>query len=172
MSKFAKEVNRYLKKIKCGDRSQEALKKLYDVTSNHLQIVAKVYLRNKSYADDVVIETFQKAFLYIDSFDETQDGYNWLCKIAQRIAYNYNKKFDNAIEVETQKTSYYDFEPDDMNIELSYALDRLDEKSRQIIIMYYFLDYTLDEIGKRINRDKTSVSRQIKKILKQLKDYL
>lgn len=87
MSKFAKEVNRYLIKIKCGDRSQEALKKLYDVTSNHLQIVAKVYLRNKSYADDVVIETFQKAFLYIDSFDETQDGYNWLCNFLIRLIF-------------------------------------------------------------------------------------
>ncbi len=172
MSRYVKEVNKHLINIKDGDGSQDSLKDLFNLTSNHLKVVARGYLRDKSYAEDVVIETFQKAYRYIDSFDEHQDGYNWLCKTTQRISYNYNNKYDSAVESEMRKVRREDLETFDMNIDLSYALERLEPESKQIIIMYYFLGYTLDEIGKRLNRDKASISRRIKKILKQLKDYL
>ena len=173
MSRYAKEVNRYLSKIKHGDTAQ--LKALFDLTANHLRIVAKVYLFNKSYADDVLIDVYQKAIRYIDSFDEKQDGYNWLCKITQRIAYTYNDKnniFDSSISLEETQLSIDPLTPINDKIDLYAALNNLDEESKKIIIMYYFLGYTLEQIGQEFGTGKATIYKKIQKILKRLKNFL
>ncbi len=175
MSQHTKDVNRYLSCIKNGDMSRETVKALFDLTSNHLKIVAEIYLYNKSYADDVLVDAFKKAFRYIDSFDEEQDGYNWLCKIVQNIAYSYNEKnsaFDSCIPIENIQIPLNTMEQIDEKIDLSDALNSLDIESKTVIIMYFYLRYTYEEIGQELGKGKVSVYRQLKRILKKLKKIL
>ena len=77
MSRYAKEVNACLSEIQKGNRAQFAV--LFDLTANHLRVIAKKYLFNKSDCDDVVSDAYLKVYQYINTFDNNQDGYNWLC---------------------------------------------------------------------------------------------
>ncbi len=93
MSRYAKEVNRCLLSIREGDES--AMLTLFDLTANHLKAVIKCYLFDKSYLDDVLLQTYERAFFYIKSFDSKLDGYNWMCGIAKYLSYSYNNIDEN-----------------------------------------------------------------------------
>ncbi len=173
MSHFSKDVNRCLTKIKKGDSSE--FKELFDLTYNHLTVVAKLYLINKSYCDDVVMEAYERVLKYIDSFDSDKDGYNWLCKIAQTVAYGFNKKetYNSAYlqDVNEIKAQDITFALDEKS-DLSKAIACLDDESRTIIIGYYYLGETYDMIGAKLNITKSAVSKKMKLILKKLKNFL
>ena len=158
-------------RIKQGDRSR--YKELFDLTFNHLVVIAKMHLRDKSYCDDVVMETYDRVFRYINAFDEKQNGYNWLCKIAARVAYaenSENQKFYNVDEIEKIDICADFFERTDQNIELSNVIDKLDPEDKSIVISYYYLDMTYEEIGKKIGKTKSAVCKRLKNALKELKE--
>ncbi len=172
MSKYAKEVNKYLCKIKKGDMSQ--MKELFNLTANHLRVVAQIYLHNKSNCDDVVSEVYTRVFKYISSFDSKKDGYNWLCKITERVAYSFNAKENvfNDVPIETVKIEYDELGKIEDQIDLSDALNKLDKEDKAIVIMYYYLGYTLEGIGHSFGKNKVYVHKRIKRILKKLKNIL
>ena len=171
MSKYAKEVNKCLTKIKRGDASQYEI--LFDLTWNHLSVVAKHYLNNTFHSDDVVMEAYERVMKYISSYKEGLDGYNWLCKITEMVAYSYNKKeavFDNAKTIESDEASDDFTESIELKTDLDNIIDRLDSESRTVIICYFYLDMTYEEIGKRVGKTKSAICKQIKSLLKEIKD--
>ena len=55
---------------------------------------------------------------------------------------------------------------------LSWGMDQLEEKERQLIYMRYFEDMTQSQVAKKMNMSQVSVSRLEKKILKSLRQRL
>lgn len=173
MSNYAKEVDTYLAEIKKGDLSK--FKLLYDLISNHLGVVVRFYLIDKSYWEDVLEEVFEKIFKYIDSYVEGSDGYNWICKIAENIAFNYNTKFNPEVSLEDVeyklKISSSELFSDE-NIDLFRGIQTLNEKDRDIIFNYFYLGKTLEEIGKDYHVSKTAIKKRLDKCLKILKKFI
>ena len=60
MSFLGKQTNEILLRIKQGDEASK--NELFNLTYNHLIIVAQKYLNNKSNAEDVVSSAYLKAF--------------------------------------------------------------------------------------------------------------
>lgn len=173
MSVYAKEVNKYLIAIKNGDESK--FKPLYDLIANHIKGVARYYLNDKSYCDDVTIEVFQKIFLYINSYDENRDGYNWLCRIAQNIAYSYNEKYAhelNKTEIAAAATLADIEKNTEEKLDLFRAIDNLDPDSREVIYLHFFLGNSFKEIGDKLNLSKAGVKKRIDKSLAKLKIFI
>ena len=173
MSKYAVQVNRCLLRIKQGDESR--YRELFDLTFNHLKGIAKMYLCDKSYCDDVVMETYERVMKYINTFDERQDGYNWLCQITKRVAFVTNSKnhiFDNAKEIEETDICDDFFERANQRLVLDNVIDELDAEDKTIVISYYYLDMTYEEIGKRIGKTKSAIHKRLKIIFRKLKKKL
>lgn len=172
MSKYSKEVNKCLLKIQNNDLSQ--FEKLVDITFNHLLAVAKLYLVNKDFAEDVVYETYIKALTYIESFDRKQDGYNWLLKITQNVAKTYSLKNQKAQDAEQElltsaPNQTYDLDTD--NVDFFLGIGELDETDKQIAYRRFFLDETQEAIGNALNLSKTAVCQRIKKICKTFEKF-
>ncbi len=173
MSKYLGQVNRCLMRIKQGDESR--YRELFDLTFNHLKGIAKMYLCNKSYCDDVVMETYERVMKYINTFDERQNGYNWLCQITKRVAYatnSENRIFDNAKEIEETDICDDFFGKTDQSLELGNIIDKLDPEDKTIVISYYYLDMTYEEIGKKMGKTKSAVHKRLKIVLRKLKKKL
>lgn len=172
MSIYANEVNEYLSAIKNGDITQ--LKPLFDLVGNHISGVARYYLTDKSYCDDVTIETFQKVYLYIGSYEEGKDGYNWMCRIAQNIAYNYNEKTAQILVTTkfaiAKKLADSDFvKRAEEHIDLFQAIECLEPESRELVYLHFFFGKSFKEIGDELHLSKAGVKKRIDKILLQLK---
>ena len=175
MSIFANEVNAYLSAIKSGDFTQ--LEPLYDLVRVHISGVARYYLTDKSYYDDVTIEAFQKVILYIDSYEEGKDGYNWICRIAQNIAYNYNemtaKNSGTAELAIARKFADNDFtKHTEEKLDLFQAIDILEPESRELVNMYFFIGKSFKEIADELHLSKAGVKKRLDKILSKLKKFI
>lgn len=171
MSQFTNKVNYYLEKMKSSDIYFE---KLYNLCYEHLLVIAKLYLSDKSYAEDIVCDTFISVFNNIQSFDYNKNGYNWLCKIVQNKAFNFNlksKKVEFSSEIELlggeDFTDYINLKSD-----VAVVLKRLSERERQIIKLRFFEDKTYEEIAKIFSQSTTATHKQVRKILKKVENLL
>ncbi len=173
MSKYAKEVNKYLSRMQNGDLSQ--IEGLYELTANHLREVVNAYIKNEADCDDVVIETFLRVKQYIHSFNPKQDGYNWMCTIARNLVRMFNKK-----EVEVQylgelkgdeiATDSF-IEQTDTKIDLFLATQNLDETNKAIFHKRFYMGETLDEIARELGMTKAAVYKRLKRIAKEIEKH-
>ena len=98
MSILRKDVNKVLIKIKQGD--EESKNVLFEKTYNHLKSIAYPYVRNKADVEDVLIEAYLRIYQYVATFDPNKDGYNWMCKIVQNVARDWDKNFFQSVSLE------------------------------------------------------------------------
>lgn len=128
---------------------------------------------------DVAQDTFYKAYQYMDSLEESDKMKSWLCSIATRTSLDYLRRkreicIDSA-EIEDK------LDPDEISVEeivennylkelLLVAIDGLDEKYKQVVIMKYFTHLNDAEIAKLLGLSKSTIKSRIyraKAILKK-----
>lgn len=173
MSKYDKDVNKLLKAIKKGDTSKFG--QLFDCTANHLVGVARYYLIDKSYHEDVVSEAYERILKYIHTYDESQDGYNWMCKITENVAHDYNEQFAKELalsEIDLKQRATADLRFDDAYLDLSRAFDTLDAESRDLLYKHFFFEYSYGELAKEYNVTKNAIKKRIDRILHKIKKFI
>ena len=169
MSFLGKQTNEILLRIKQGDAASK--NELFNFTYNHLIIVAQKYLNNKNDAEDVVSSTYLKAFSYIDSFEATQDGYNWLCKIVQNLCFDFNKKdrpwvqFEKVINISAPIDVENHIEKKDT---IQTYLSFYSELEQQLIYLRFWENRSFAEIAKLTGKKKSYVHKRVSKILKEI----
>ena len=162
MSKYVKEVNECLLKIQQGDQAQ--FEELYKMTANHLRSTAAMYLSNKDFVDDVLSEAYKKVYTYNESFDYEQDGFNWLCKIVENVARNFNAQLENTVSLEQLTFEYIVgdsksiYETDELAIELK----KLNPEEQNVIYLHVYAGYSFMEIAALLNSKKSTVYKQFK----------
>lgn len=174
MDKLAEKVNALISAIAEGDKS--ALGKLYGLTAGYLCFMARKYLADKSYAEDVVSEVFLRVVQSAYTFNQNYNGLNWLFKITKNTALNFNSR--------TSRFSYEDidahrdiadvFSPGDGDelAHIRYKLRALPEDERELLYYRYWEGYTVRELAGRLGKPVMSVYDKLKKILKKLKNEL
>lgn len=170
MFKYASDVNKYLLAFQQGDRTY--VHDLFELTANHLKGVARLYLINKSFDDDAISIAFAKVLAYIHSYDPTQDGYNWLCKIVQNVAYTINECERKMQEGEMRfaqerMTNSYDAAFDEA--EFFMDIEKLNDTDQFIAHQRFYLDQPMETIGDDLNISKVAVFQRIKNFCKKLK---
>ena len=174
MSICAKEVNKYLSALKRGDQS--VFKPLYDSIATRVMGIARYYLVDKSYCEDVMNETFQNVFLYINTYDESKDGYNWICRITENVAYKFNNRMPpptDDLSVADSAISKLSFSDDaDEKLDLFRAIDSLEPESRELVYLHYFLGNSYQAIGEKLHISRVAVKKKIDKILANIRKFL
>lgn len=172
MYSFYKQINSILRALKNGDKRYEKI--LYETTYNHLVGIAKKYAIDKNDCEDIVTEAFYKAFKYINSYDLKRDGYNWLCKIVQNVAYNYNKDIEPAVSLESLVYIPVAFLNDNLDdaCMLDKELNKLSRYEKQLIYLRFWEGLSYGEIANKLNRNKSTVHKQVQKIIDVIKNNL
>ncbi len=172
MSILRKDANKLLMKIKEGDEQSKNV--LFKKTYNHLKVIAYPYVYNKDDIEDVLVEAYLRIFQYINSFDTTKDGYNWICKIVQNVARDFGKDIQGVpLEEAAERPQVIDFE--DMIAtadEVQYLLKDSSSRDKQIIYLRFWQDKTMEAIALELNMGKSNVHKRISKILKEIKQKL
>ena len=161
MSKLHSQVNSILKDLRAGDNAK--LNDLFKVTQNYLRPVALIYAENKDDYEDILQDAYFRVFRYIRSVDLEQDGFNWLCKIVQNVAYDYAKTpktidFDSCFFLSELDEDW--IEKDALLVEIS-KLSKLD---RQLLFLYYWKGETIRDIAPIVGMKKSTVHKHLKEI--------
>jgi RNA polymerase sigma-70 factor (ECF subfamily) len=153
------------------NRDETALSKLYDKYSGAIYGVIIRMCRNEEAAQEILQETFIKAWNKSHLYDATKGKfYTWLYRIARNTTLNFLRKKDKLIQMEDLSV-YKDEgeeEHDDLHIELKGALAKLDAHHQKALKLIYFNGLTHreahEEMGVPLGTFKSYVRQAIKKL--------
>ena len=169
MSILRKDVNKVLIKIKKGD--EESKNVLFEMTYNHLKSIAYPYVRDKADVEDVLIEAYLRIFQYVATFDSNKDGYNWMCKIVQNVARDWDKSFFKGVSLEDVEQNVPIIEMEEtiaMQDEVQRLLQPYSERDRKMMYLRFWENRTIEEIAKSLGMGKSNVHKRISKILEEI----
>lgn len=157
-----------VEKAKKGDK--EAFETIIMEVIDNLYRVAYAILQNKDDASDAVSNATLKAYEKISTLKNLEFFKTWITKIVineSNLIVRQNKKIvfvDTYIE--SQHDSYTN--ENEISIDVQQAMKDLDKELKNIVILYYFEDSSIDEISNILN----IASGTVKSRLARARTYL
>ena len=135
-----------------------------------------IYLRDRTAAEDVVQETFLKAFRNLDSFRGESSEKTWLIRIAVNCCRDYRKSawyryVDPRVSID-QLPVLSSALPSDDHVALTMAIMKLKPKYMEVVLLYFYEGLPIKEIAKMLNLTEAAVSSRIHKAKIRLRDEL
>ncbi|MEQ7052793.1 sigma-70 family RNA polymerase sigma factor [Paenibacillaceae sp. P-4] len=131
--------------------------------------MAYTYVRNKEDALEIVQETVYRAFISIHKLKQPQYFSTWLTKIAVNCSLDYIRKSKKVVYLDKEHEGSYTQAGREEALDLYEALDRLDEKTKTVIMLRYFEDIPLKEIAEVMDAPLSSVKSILYRGLQKLK---
>jgi RNA polymerase sigma-70 factor (ECF subfamily) len=127
-----------------------------------------VYLSDAALAEDAMQDTFLKAWRGMDTF-EGRNGCSektWLMRIAINVCHGYRRlswfrHVDLTRALETLPASCQAILPEDRTLFLDIL--RLPEKYKQVILLYYYQDMTLEEAAQALLISRSATHHRLKR---------
>ena len=125
-------------------------------------------------AEDLCADVFLKVFEKIDSFDETKASVStWIFTITRNTLIDYYRTRKVSNEIPEDLASEDSIEEEVCNNEmlsaLAAALEKLEERERDIIILHYYQGETLKVVGEKLGISYAYVKILHNKALAELK---
>lgn len=132
------------------------------IYTQYFEIVNKYLFcltHNNDISEELTQETFYKAVKKIDTYKGKCKMSVWLCQIAKNLWYDYCKKNKRVISVGEELIEAYSTDTteekvilNDEKISLFRKLQKLDEKTREVIYLRITGELTFKEIGIILNK--------------------
>jgi len=160
---------------------QTAYRMLYQVYERSVRGRVSGYFHWKADVDDVVLETFQKAFAALGSFDAEREFRPWLLTIATRTALDHlesNQREDEKKSGLLQKASAQNAEAggqltdttpedeiirDEVHQRLMAFIDELPSLYKDVMIKYMIEELEYEEIAKELGLELNTVRTRIRR---------
>ena len=126
-------------------------------------------------AEDAVQETFLRAYKSRRNFRGACSEKTWLVHIAVNVCRDMHRSawFRHVDrQAELDKLSLFEEEIPQEHSTLLEGLMELPEKERKILILYYYEDWTLEEIAGTLHISKAAISKRLKKSREKLRGWL
>ncbi|MBE5787604.1 MAG: sigma-70 family RNA polymerase sigma factor [Clostridiales bacterium] len=148
---------------------------MIDAHQGSLLRLCYLYLRDLGLAEDAVQETFVKAWRGLEGFRGDSSEKTWLTRIAIRTCCDIRRggwlrHVDRRILPEDLPQAAVPVRDDDRN--LTAAVMNLPEKLRQAVILYYYQELNVNEIGAILGISQPSVSNRLKRAREKLRAQL
>ena len=146
----AKEFNRCIKRIACGDK--RGIEKIYNRYHDRLQFFANLEVQNKQDAEDIatnVIDSILKnAHRY--GYVEKPDAYMYRALTFAII--NFKKKNDKYVYTELIDEIYPSRDSKvELRVDLKCYIEKLPKRQQDIIRLHYILGLTIEETAEFLN---------------------
>lgn len=160
-----------------GDK--EAYGAIYSLYYKQIYRYCYFNLRDSVLAQDIVQETFLKAWKALSSFSQDGGGtiQAFLYRIARNLIIDHSRRRKNAkledheyIEAESQIEDEIDKNSE--KEKLNEALGQLAERDRQIVILRFFEEMPFTEISKVVKVREGALRVRVHRILEKLKTIL
>ena len=132
-------------------------------------------------ADDVIQNTFLKAYQGLNRFREDASLYTWLYRIATNESLSFLRKqrsgyllsmgdYQEHLEKSLESDPYTD--GDEIQMKLQKAIIRLPEKQRTVFNMKYFDEMKYDEISEILKTSVGGLKASYHHAMKKIEQYL
>lgn len=166
------------------NKEESALQELMSLYGDYLFRTAFLLLKDKQACEEVVQDTFITAYEKINQLVEEEKLKSWLtsitinrCRMLMRkwswknilLNFDWTERVQGDEKVDGPETRLIvNFE----NKSLSEAIQKLDYKYREVIILYYFNELKVSEIALLLKMAESTVKSRLKRGRTYLKDIL
>ena len=164
----------------------DAFKKLFDENKQRIFAVAFRYARNKEDAEDILQDTFIKAYQELDKFhvDKSTSFTSWLYRISinssidlirknrkMRDHYFDSDNLDNLSSNDSGHNPEHSTRVQDTRDRISLALNQLTARQRMIFILRHYQQLSTQEISEYMSCSQGSVKKQLFRAVSRVKDH-
>ena len=138
----------------------ENIEEIYKQYANLIKKYIFFITKNEDLSEEIMQETFVVAIKQINNFRGDCEISTWLYSIAKKILYKKMKKENknvsiDEIEISDEKNLEDDYIKKDDKLKLYYALQQLDEKTREVVYLRLTGDLSFKEIGSILNKTES-----------------
>ena len=150
-----------------------------------LRYITRLGCRDTNAAQDLLQEIFIKTYIHLNDYDHSLQFSSWIYRIAHNEIISSFRKEKNIPSVLEREGDLFLFEKvvDDLELsnedgqkhsasEIQAAVDRLDPKSREIIVLKFFEEKRYEEISDILQIHEGTVATLINRAKKKIKSYL
>lgn len=161
--------------------NDEALKKQfelkYDLYGEMLYKIAYLYFGNSYDAEDALQEVFIKLIYSAPSFKNSEHEKAWLIRVTQNKCRDMLKSAEHKNHLSDEiEASVSDDSNSDVRLDIIKQVAALPAKYKTAVILYYYYDYSVEQISQTLKISKSAVKMRLKRsreILKiELEDYV
>ena len=169
-----------LTKVRAGDK--EAFGKLYDLYVERIYRFIYFKVSRTNDAEDLSSEVFLRSWKYISEGAEVKNFKAFLYRISRNVIIdfyrkNYGKRILNIKDeniVDNLRANNL-IEKIDINIQIKQimqALDKLKEEYREVVLLRFVEDYSINEISEIMNRSNGAIRVLLHRAIEALKKKL
>lgn len=129
-------------------------------------------LRNKEDAEDALQEALFRAYSNLWQLKKPKYFKTWITKILMNTCFDIQRKQKSNQDIEDYKEKIGTSEDMTTKVLMEKAIQELDEINRQIIILFYYEDYSIKEISEVLNVSGMNVKQRLSRSRKVLKEIL
>ena len=129
--------------------------------------ICLVRLQNWANAEDCYQNTFITLYQKAPEFRDEKHLESWLIRVAINKCNDYMRSFKKTIPLEQANTIVFSIDEDKMD--LTFALVQLEPKYRDVIYLYYYEDYKLEDISDILQIKLNTVKSLLKRGKEKLK---
>jgi len=150
-----------------------------------LRYISRLGCKDTSAARDLLQEIFIKTFVHLNDYDHSLQFSSWIYRIAHNETISYFRKERSRPGILARAEDFFLFEAiaDDALLsdqkerrhtvlEIKAAVDRLEPKYREIIVLKFFEEKSYEEISDILQIPQGTVATLISRAKKKIKIYL
>lgn len=130
-------------------------------------------------AEDLVQETYLRAYRFFDSYQVGTNCKSWLFKIMKNLFLNYRrekkKEETRNVNFEDYEFMFY-YEPKSLENQISeyliLSVNHIKDDYRTLIILFYFENYSLNDISEFLNWPLGTVKSRLHRARAELRNLL
>ena len=133
---------------------------------------AYCYTKNSADAEDITQDAFFRLFTAEVEFESDEKAKAWLIRTAVNRCKDLRKSLRRRLTVQEEEaadTACHDPRAEDSLLPI---VMKLKPKSRCVLYMYYYEEYSVKEIAELLGEKKTTVTTRLMRARKQLKELL
>jgi RNA polymerase sigma factor (sigma-70 family) len=157
------------------DGEKRAFAALVERYEKPVRAVAMDVLGDHHLAADVAQDTFVKAYEHLAGLRRPQAFGSWLMKITRRCALHLARRRPNEIRLGSriaEEIEDCDGQLDEDKQRLLSAIMRLPEAEKQVVMLHYFSDQSVNNVAGILNRSVGTVTKQLSRARIRLRRML
>jgi RNA polymerase sigma-70 factor (ECF subfamily) len=178
------EERQLVQSARQGD--MDAFRQLFDLNKRKVFAVAFRYAKNKEDAEDILQDTFIKAYQSLDKFhtDGGSSFTSWLYRIGINSSIDLLRKknkmedkffdpdnLDNLSSDDNEHNPEHSVKIQDARDKISAVLNRLTARQRMIFILRHYQQLSTQEISEYMGCSQGSVKKQLFRAVTAIKDH-
>lgn len=150
----------------------EVLDDLLERYGREIQGVAYLILRDRTAAEDVVVDTLLIALDRGDQLRDPEKIRPWLLRIATNRALGMRRSSSRVVQLHVVPDRPARRTDEDERLTLLSCVDRLAPRTRAAVVLRYYADLSVRDVSEALGTSENTVKTQLREALQQMRRAL